>query len=177
MSLPDSSMRSPLRLAGLACLLAAGLALGGCGFQPLYGANSRSSTVAFELSSITIVPSKNRVAQQVRNHLISTMSPPGQASPAAYRLELEPAESLRDVFIRPNSDITRQNYTLRVRYNLYDHRTNRLLDDGSVFSIVSYDRVQSEFANVRAQRNAQTQAARAVADDIRTALAAYLSVH
>lgn len=73
--------------------------------------------------------------------------------------------------------MTRQNYTLKVRFALYDAGTNQLVHDGSAFSIVSYDRVDSEFANVRALKAAESQAARVVSDDIRTALAAFLSVN
>jgi LPS-assembly lipoprotein len=131
--------------------------------------------VAQALSGITIVPSKSRIGQQVRNNLISTMSPPGQESASRYRLELDPIAGLRDIFVQPNTEITRQNYSLKVRFALYDTGTNKLVHNGSAYSIVSYDRVESEFANVRALRAAEIQAARVVSDDIRTALAAFLS--
>lgn len=177
MSLPEFSCRSILRAAGLVLAVALIPVLGGCGFQPLYGENSPTSTVAGELSSVAIAPLKTRIGQQVRNNLISTMSPPGQASPPRFRLELDPTESRRDIFVQPNADVTRQNYTLKVRFALYDAGTNQLVHDGSAFSIVSYDRVDSEFANVRALKAAESQAARVVSDDIRTALAAFLSVN
>jgi LPS-assembly lipoprotein len=177
MSLPDTSRRSILRAGGLALSMIVASVLGGCGFQPLYGDSSPTSTVAAELSAISIEPASTRIGQQVRNNLISTMSPPGQESASRYRLELDPIASLRDIFVQPDSDITRQNYSLKVRFALYDSGTNRLVHNGSAFSIVSYDRVESEFANVRALRAAEIQAARVVSDDIRTALAAFLSVN
>lgn len=177
MSLPEASSMSILRVGGVALAIALTSILGGCGFQPLYGENSPTSTVASELSSITIAPVKTRIGQQVRNNLISTMRPPGQESPSRFRLELDPTETQRDIFVQPNAEVTRQNYTLRVRFALYDAGSNKLVHDGSAFSIVSYDRVASEFANVRALRSAESQAARVVSDDIRTALAAYLSVN
>ena len=99
----------------------------------------------------------------------------GGDSSSLYRLELVPEETESDVFIQEDSDVNRRSYTLRVNYSLYEAGSNRLVDDGRVFSIVSYDRVESEFANIRARKTATEQASRVVADDIRTALAAYFA--
>jgi len=177
MSLPEASSKAILRAGGLCLALVLGGTLGGCGFQPLYGHNSPTSTVAGELSAIAIAPARVRIAQQVRNNLLSTMSPPGQESSARYRLELDPTETRQNIFIQPDAHIRREKYMLKVRFALYNSGTNDLVHKGSAFSIVSYDRVESEFANVRARHAAEGQAARVVADDIRTALAAFLSAH
>lgn len=163
------------RITALTLVLGASLMAGGCGFQPLYGSGPVTASAATELASVEIVPVRRRIAQQIRNHLISTMSPPGTAAPALYRLQFVPTESTRNVFVQANSDVTRHNYTLNAQYVLFDNATNAVLRRGNAFSIVSYDRVESEFANIRARKSATEQAARSVADDIRTDLAAYFA--
>ena len=175
MLLPDLLRKSAKRMSCPALLVGLGIALAGCGFKPLYGTTSAHSTVAADLSSVRIVPTGSRIGQQVRNDLISTMQTRGGEGPSVYRLELVPEERESDVFIQEDSDVNRRSYTLRVNYSLYEAGSNRLVDDGRVFSIVSYDRVESEFANIRALKSAKDQAARVVADDIRTALAAYFA--
>lgn len=149
--------------------------LAGCQFRPLYGTASPSGSVQADLSSIYVKESQKRVTQLVRNRLISTMSPPGSEAPAQYRLELSTDREIRNVFVRSNTDVDRLNYKLSVDYNLYRAGTNQLVHQGSALSEVSYDRVTSEFANVRALENAQKRAARQAADDIRTDIAARIA--
>ena len=175
MSLPELIVR-PLRRGTLpAIVLGLGLALSGCGFKPLYGTNTVDSTVAADLSSVNIQPAGTRIGQQVRNNLISTMLTRNNGGQKLYRLELNPTESEADIFVQEDSDVNRRNYTLRVTYSLYQAGSNRLVNNGKVFSIVAYDRVEAEFANLRTLKSAKEQASRVVADDIRTALAAYFS--
>ncbi len=175
MLLPDLVRKHARLIARPALLVGLGIALAGCGFKPLYGTTSVHSTVAADLASVRIQPTGSRIGQQVRNNLISTMQTRGGDGPDLYRLELVPEETESDVFIQEDSDVNRRSYTLRVNYSLYEAGSNRLVDDGRVFSIISYDRVESEFANIRARKTATEQASRVVADDIRTALAAYFA--
>ena len=60
-------------------LLAALLALAGCGFHPLYG-NTTGATpinVQQQLESIRIVPSQDRMGQQLYNYLRDMLNPRG----------------------------------------------------------------------------------------------------
>ncbi len=172
MWLPERARRNVVRASLLLVMAGPALVLGGCQFRPLYGTASPSGSVATDLSTIRVAETGHRVAQLVRNRLISTMSPPGSRTESRYRLELSTDSDQRDVFVRSNTDVTRQNYTLSVEYHLYEIGSNRLVYRGSTFSIVSYDRVTSQFANVRALKDAEQRASRQVADDIRTDLAA-----
>lgn len=173
MSLRDLFVK-PLRIATVPVVVI-GLTLTGCSFKPLYGTTGVNSTVGTDLSSVTIKPAGSRIGQQVRNNLISTMQTRTKGGPKLYRLEIDPVEREANVFVQEDSDVNRRNYTLRVNYALYESGTNRMINNGRVFSLVSYDRVEAEFANLRALKSAKEQASKVVADDIRTALAAYFS--
>ena len=175
MSLHELIVKPLRRTAFPALALGLGLTLAGCGFKPLYGTSTVDTTVAADLSSVNIQPAGNRIGQQIRNNLITTMQTRTSGGPKLYRLELNPTESEADIFVQEDSDVNRRNYTLRVNYSLYDAGSNRLVNNGKVFAIVSYDRVEAEFANLRTLKSAKEQASRVVADDIRTALAAYFS--
>ena len=55
------------------------LALAGCGMRPLYGTSEMSAGVSNELAAIAIAEPTTRLAQLIRNDLISTMRPAGTA--------------------------------------------------------------------------------------------------
>ena len=175
MLLPDLVRKAARLIARPALLAGLGIALAGCGFKPLYGTTSAHSTVAADLASVRIAPVRSRIGQLIRNDLISTMRTRTADAPGRYRLEIVPEESESDMFVQEDSSVNRRSYSLRVNYSLYESGGNRLMDDGRVFSIISYDRVKSEFANIRALKTTKEQASRVAADDIRTALAAYFA--
>jgi LPS-assembly lipoprotein len=151
------------------------LFLSGCGFTPLYGTSSTGDVVDNQLSAIEIAPAKTRLAQRIRNRLISTLAPPGAQSAALYRLEVFPFVNVRDTLVRGDADVQRKIYNLRVSYKLFDIANNKPLASGTVLAVTCYVRVVSEFANVRARRNAEDRAATSSADDIKIRLAAYFA--
>lgn len=166
-----------LRMAKRISVLFALAFLTSCGFTPLYGTNSAGVGVQSQLSAIEITPAKTRLAQRIRNRLISKMSPPGSKSAALYRLNVFPFVDERDTLVRGDADVQRRIYNLRVTYKLYDIATNKPLANGTVLAVTSYVRVVSEFANVRAKRNAEDRAAASSADDIKIRLAAFFAAH
>lgn len=168
---------SPARKTTTRVLIAATVAfiLAACGFRPLYGTNSTGVAVSGELNAVHIAEVKTRVAQRVRNRLISTIAPPGSQAAIRYRLEIFPFEWERDTLVRTNRDVRRRIYNLRVTYKLFDVATKKGLASGNVLAVSSYVRVVSEFANVRAKLDAENRAAVAAADDIKIRLAAYFA--
>jgi LPS-assembly lipoprotein len=149
--------------------------LAGCGFTPLYGTNQSGNTVDEHLTAIEIVPVKTRVAQQIRNRLISRMSPPGRQTAPLYRLEIFPFVQERDTLVRSDADVQRKIYNLRVTYKLFNAANNKPVTSGAVLAVTSYARIISEFSNVRAKRNAEDRAATSTADDIKIRLAAFFA--
>jgi LPS-assembly lipoprotein len=73
---------------------------------------------------------------------------------------------------RPEFEIS----SLEATYRLFDINSNRLVMDGQASVRVSYDipGQQQRFAMLRGQREAQSRAARVVADQIRTRVASFL---
>lgn len=146
-----------------------------CNFRPLHGKNSYGSTTHSELSQIYIPEVDNRISQLVRNNLLSDLAARSSSSGAKYQLTFEVAESSTDALVQTSSEVTLVNYTLRVKYRLIDLNTRRLINNGESFSVVSYDRVATEFGNVRAEQNTQKRAAKAVSIDLRTRIGAFFA--
>jgi LPS-assembly lipoprotein len=155
-------------------VLAIGLSVSACGFQPLYGTSQTGSNVATELSAVAIDEQDTRLGQLIRNDLLSTMS--GTAAGATrYRLQLMALDGTKTMIENDNEDTRRFNYRVNVAYRLIDRHTGQELSSGKTFSQVSYDRTTSDFSNVQAETNAMERAAKEVGNDIRTRLAAYFA--
>jgi len=149
--------------------------LGGCGWQPLYGDGAAGLGAASQLNDIAIPQPKTRLEQVVRNELVRLMTPQGAPRNARYRLEIVPTVSTDDVFVQKNTNVRRIQYQLNVNYRLFDTGGRKPVITGHSFSLVSYTRVVSEYANIRSEENARKKAARAVSEDIRTRLASYFA--
>jgi len=164
------------RRAVLATVTVVGLSvLTGCGFKPLYGVTQDGSAVSSELSYVTNPEPRHLLAQLIRHHLLSTMSPAGGPVGDRYRREYDIKTSSNDLVVQQNTDVARRQYRLSVDYRLIDSKSNKELHRGRTFSHLAYDRVESEFSNLQAETDVRERAANQVADDIRTRLAAYFS--
>ncbi len=153
----------------------AALGVSGCGFKPMYATQADGSSVALTLAGIGIPEKQSRVGQLVRNALLEKIAPVGQGQNERYRLDFSVAQDEFDVSIEKNTDVNRRAYTLKSSYALIDLGSGAQILEGQTFSRVSYDRVQSEFANLQALRNAQQRAAHEVADNIQIRLGAFFS--
>ena len=69
---------------------AAVLALGGCGYRPLYGTAGDNRGVVASLASISITETDTRLGQILRNDLLSAMRPAGTAVEDHYVLRCGP---------------------------------------------------------------------------------------
>ncbi|MDP4822571.1 MAG: hypothetical protein NWR47_01330 [Aestuariivirgaceae bacterium] len=167
-------------------VLALCLALGACGFKPLYGTSNGAES---GLASISIPEPKDRFTQLIRNELLSAMAAPGTDGTGLYRLELRQSTATPAV-IRSKSGLNqREMVEATVSFRLLEARTGKLLHEGRTFANIPFDRVgseeasdtdaqvNSEFANVQAKANAGERAAIQVAEDIRTRLAVYFAAN
>ena len=151
--------------------LAALLALGGCGLQPMY-AGGPSGTVASSLSSIQVAPIPERAGWLVRNALIDRLG--GESSNPSYRLEVELDDDLTGFGIRGDSSVTRERRTLRARYRLVELSTGQVVLDATAGSDAGIDVVSSEYATVAAEQTAQERLALVVADQMTSRLALFV---
>lgn len=164
-----------MRAVAAMLLIALGLALGGCGFRPLYGQIDGDSSVSDALASISIAEPDSRVAQLIRNELVSTISPAGSRPGGAYVLDIEPELKNELAIEEFNTDDIRRTVRLRAEFRLTDTLAGKVVYSGKTFSQVSYDRVGAPFADLQAKTNAEERAAKEIGIDIRTRLAAYFA--
>ena len=167
MSLPE-----PRRgIVALAACLAAGLALGGCTVRPLYAtvgdpAIERPGAAA-GLRSIAIPPVNTRYGQQVRNQLIFLFNGgAGQPAQPVYTMALAVSEVLEDtnvVSVPNNSRATSGTVRLFAIYTLTDSAGKPVMT-GTRNVFASFDRSTQEFAVPRARIDAETRAARELAE-------------
>jgi LPS-assembly lipoprotein len=154
----------------------AALALGGCGFQPLYGGTTAGGQkLAQVMAGIDVTPIPGRVGQKLRNELIFTDTGGGNAGPARYRLDIAIKESVTDQLVQITGDATGQVFQIDATFKLVDPSNGRTLYQGQAISRAPYNRFQEIFANVRARYDAENRAARTISESIRTQIAGFLA--
>lgn len=172
------------RLARLAPALAVAALLGGC-FQPMYGqlAPATGSNIHDAMSGVRVTSiiapkgsTEERLAVELRNELLFGLTGgAGSTSPThelTIRLTSQNAKVIVDIeSARPEVE----NYGLDAVYRLVEISTGKTVVTGSTFSRVSYDipgQVQ-RFARQRGLRDAETRAAKVIAENIKARLASY----
>ncbi len=170
------SQRIIFRHAG-ACLLAAAL-LTGCGdsgFRPLYGSAGIGANVEEKLAGVDIAPIGGRVGQRIRNELIFGTTGGGQAREPVYRLELAVKENFTSTLVKRDGDAVSQIYTADAQFNLVRLSDKVVVLKGVSFGRAGFERNPSIFSNVRAQDDAQDRAAKTIANELKTRIAAFLA--
>lgn len=167
--------------AGVLLALAAGMA--GCQVRPLHSdaASVTSPGVASAaLGTIGINEVDDRVAQEVRNHLIFGLTGgAGEPASPAYMLDLGVTKRTFNVanapaVARTENQPTAGNVTLTANYTLKDS-SGKEIAAGKRMATASFDRSAQQFAVLRAERDAENRAARELADMLKLALAADLN--
>lgn len=154
-------------------LLAAALALAGCGYRPLYGSSAETAGVATTLTSVAIPEAEDRVGQLIRNDLISSMR--AGTGEEKYTLLLKPVVKKKGVIDKPQPSVTRDAISLSVSYELVERASGNTVNQGRTFSQASFDVIRQPFADLQAETNATERAVHEVSADIRTRLAAYFA--
>jgi LPS-assembly lipoprotein len=167
--------RSPALFAAVLAGLMA-LALGGCGFQPLYGGTTASGQKLSEvMAGVDVTPIPGRVGQKLRNELIFANTGGGAGGPQRYKLEIAIKESVTDQLVQITGDATGQVYQIDATFKLIDTASGKVVMQGKAISRAPYNRFQEIFANVRARYDAENRAARTISENIKTQVAAYLA--
>lgn len=164
-----SSFKAPLA----ALVLFVAIPLAGCGFSPLYEGDSGARTVN-ALADIDISAPETPVGRALKFGLLDEITGSGYApASAAYRLVLTPRSQTQDVAIQQDAAVTRANYILVVPFTLVDNATGRTILRSTARSRSSYNRVESEFANLTAAQDAERRTAEAVARDIKRQISVF----
>lgn len=160
------------RIAPLAFLLIAALGLAGCGFQPLYADRTGGAPVKAKLEAITIKAPGGDIGNGIKFQLEDLIGERGVAS-TRYSLQLSPRIVESDVAVQQDTEVTRRNVRLTTPFSLYDQEIGEVVLSGDSVSTGSYNRVDSEFANLMAFRNVQDRVIRDTAQDLYTRLSIY----
>ena len=161
------------RLAASLIALALMTPLGACGFSPLY-AERGDFAVTGELAQIDVNAPNDALGRDIKFNLLDTFSSSGNPPPnAPYVLEIAPVLYSEDVITERDADVTRQNIALLVPFRLVKADTKETLLRSTSRSRSSYNRVQSEYANIVANQDAQERIAKAAANDIKLQLSIY----
>lgn len=174
------SPRGPLdmdrRTALRALMVAAGAAtlLGGCsgGFQPLYGSLGGNADAKLARVSIESIP--GRIGQRIRNEM-RFQTEDHQNIPPEHKLVVTVSRSLATTLERTDGSSLGQVVNLDAQFKLIRLKDQVVVLQGTSSARAGLERNESIYANVRAQRDAENRAARTIAVDLRSRLAAFLA--
>lgn len=167
------------RLAVMGAVSLAVAGISGCadgqGFRPLYGNLGSAAGVEDKLAQVDIAPVPGRIGQRLRNELIFGVTG-GSAAPApAYRLEIAVKENVTSTLVKNDGDALSQIYTADASFNLIRLSDKQVVLKGISFGRAGFERNPSIYSNVRAQDDAQNRAAKTIALDLKSRIAAFLS--
>ena len=160
------------RAAVVSGAVAAIWSLTACGFQPLYGGVT-GEIRSLELSQISVSPITVSPGNDLRNSLIDRLTPNGEPVYPQYRLDIALSESREGVAIQEDASVTRYNYQLTARYELFDLGLGETIHRGSARSIAAYNVAESEFATLSAERDAAQRVAEDLGNQIELRLALF----
>ncbi len=146
-----------------------------CGFRPLYGPQGGYDASLAELASVRVLPIPDRIGQVLHNSLLDRLTPRGAPLNPRYRLAVNMARQKEGLAFEKDESVTRFNLTVSASYQLTEIATGSVVTAGSTRSVAAFNVVQSEFANISAEADAERRAARAVGEDIWIRLGVYFS--
>jgi LPS-assembly lipoprotein len=157
------------RLLALAAACAS-LALGGCGFMPLYG----TPGLVPKLASIDVIQPKGKTGFLLTQHLNDAFAH-DRSKPAAYSMRLSVSEARYPRGIRTDNVATRYEYVVTASYTLANLPGGEVAKTGRVRVEVTYDSADQPYASIVAQQDAEDRATVEAARRIQLELAAWLA--
>ena len=125
-----------------------------CGFTPLYGNLDNGSTTSQELQLIKISPPQGRSGQVFNNHLSDIFYSNINIDEKKYELKFDFVETVERYGFNQDNSTTRETYTVKVVYSLFDLSSGDELLQDFLASSSAYDIVQSDFSNSSAKADA-----------------------
>lgn len=172
-----------MSLFKICCVLLVTGILGACGFQPLYYRDGERSSIRTDMTSVFVRPIKDRIGQDLRNNLKDALNPTGIHSEKKWNLTVELSESIQEISLESTSFSTRANLIVAARVGVTraDGTPVSTNDDGSsvnyarsIQAISSYNIVDSDYADIVAERDARSRAVVSLGNDIRRQVALWL---
>jgi len=180
----DENRAALRRFRRFAAVFAVAALAAGC-FQPMYGQRPPTGGpgLTATLSGIDVAQikapngsSEARLAVELRNALLFDFTGGAGSMAPTHQLTIRLASQRASVIVdltsaRPDLE----NYGLDASYSLTELATGKTVVTGTTFARVSYDipgQVQ-RFARIRGLRDAETRAAKVIADHIKSRLTSY----
>ncbi|MCZ6894824.1 MAG: LPS assembly lipoprotein LptE [Gammaproteobacteria bacterium] len=151
------------------------IALTACGFRPLYGPQAGYDSSLAELASVAVSRIPDRMGQILQNDLRDRLTPRGAPANPRYRLGVSMLTLREGVAFEKDESVTRFNITVSASYQLIEIATGSVLSSGATRSVAAFNVVQSEFANISAEADAERRAALAVGENIWIRLGVYFA--
>ena len=146
------------------------LALGGCGFTPLYA----TPGVTSKLASIEVIAPEGRTGFLLRQHLDDAFAK-DRSGPAAYAMHLDLSEARSPRGSRTDNVATRYEYVVTADYTLSTLPSGDIAKKGRVQVEITYDSADQPYASISAAQDAQDRAAVEAARRIQLEVAAWLA--
>ena len=167
-----SDLPRHIGLAGAALVMSS--VLGGC-IQPLYGTLG-PGVLQGELQAIRIEPIPDRFGHYLEKELLFAFNGTGSVVVPKYKLVV----TIKQKVQAPTVDTVTSRATAATvigdaEYQLFDLTKDQPVITGVAFSVESYDRYSQRLSNIRAARDAEQRDAKAIAEQIRTQIAARLA--
>jgi LPS-assembly lipoprotein len=157
---------------------AALLALGGCGFRPLYAGRDRGE-LNVDLAAIKVTTIPNRIGQLMAISLRDGLNPTGTRVQQRYILNVQLSEYRVDVGYRSDGTTSRSQITMTATFSLLDVNTKikEPLLTGSTRAVSAFDVEVDDYATTVAQHSAEERSLTQLSDDIQLRLAIYVKEH
>ena len=148
---------------------------GGSGFRPMYGSAVIGGNVEAKLAQVEFGLIPGRVGQRIRNELIFQGTGGGDPLPPLYRFDVTIRESVTSTLVRRDGESQSQIYNLDAKFQLVSLKDKNVILEGVSYGRAGIERNTSIFANVRAREDAENRAAKTVAQELKSRLAARLA--
>ncbi len=140
------------------------LALGGCGFQPVYGPSRAGGAL---LNQVALAEPKTRDAYVFNRRFEERL---GRGTGGSYTLSLRLQTDSQDLGTTSAGNITRFRLIGRAFYTLRDAATEAVLIDGRTNAFTGYSTTGSTVATLAAERDAEDRLMVLLADQVIDAL-------
>jgi len=159
-----------MRRAGAIAGLAAALALGACGFTPLYAVPG----VSGGLTHIQVVAPQGRIGYLLGESLDDDFGHAKGDKPL-YRLEMVLTEVRQAHGLTATDVAQRYEFDLKVTYTLTELSSGKAVHTGTVFSNISYDSASQPYAGIAAAQDVQDRLASDAAQKVEVQVAAWMA--
>jgi LPS-assembly lipoprotein len=147
------------------------LALGGCGWTPLY-ADRETGPADEALRAIRVAPIPERIGQRLEIGLREAFNPGGEPTPQRYVLNTTLAVSRASLGIQSQGLGTRGETNVTASYRLTEIKTGKVVQTSTMHVAESFDIQANNYSTIVAQRDADAR----LADELREEIVARLTL-